>query len=108
MAVPSFCAETGKARKSQRGLLEAGTGQGEPGRRPDPPRCPPSATELVLGARVRRNEAEDSGPLQAQHTVGAQLKFVDERMNKARTQKGFKKSASPGIKRSKSLQGLFM
>lgn len=27
MAVPSFCAETGKARKSQRGLLEAGTGQ---------------------------------------------------------------------------------
>lgn len=43
-----------------------------------------SVIKLVLGACVLYKEAEDSDPAQARVTVGAQLMFVDERMNKAK------------------------
>lgn len=57
-----------------------------------------SVTKLALEACVLYEEAEDSDTPQARYTVGAQLMFVGERMNKAKNWEGFKRPDSPGIK----------
>lgn len=65
-----------------------------------------SMMKLVLGACVLYKEAEDSDPQQARYTVGAQLMFVDERMNKAKNWKGFEINW-PRNQKLKFMQGCF-